>query len=226
MSRNSSPATASSQSIRTPPTQSQPPFGYINHRSYGSTSNNSTHSPSTIATSSPQTLSVPYQGNQLSETQGYFGNMPIYNDYNPGSQYNPLPTNFPDLGPWNPSFNFTTSGGQHHPSLDLPAVAPLDNSAAMGNFSANNNNNNGFSSMHPMPPTANGNPPPVTYADYLYPQATATWTREEPDMGLNREQQMELMDCLQTDSGHIKWMIQESDALFHPNSTTAANGKG
>jgi len=215
-SRNSSPATASSQSIRTPPTHSQPPFGYIDHRSYGSASNASTHSPSTSTTSPPQGLSVAHQN-----SQGYFGNMPAYNDYDPGSQYNPLPTNFPDLGPWNPSFNFTTSAGQHHHSLDLPAIAPLDSAAAMrGNFSTTNSNHNGFSSMHhPMSSPANANPaPPVTYADYLYPQATASWTMEAPDLGLNREQQLELMDCLQTDSGQIRGMIRESDALFHPSS--------
>lgn len=51
-------------------------------------------------------------------------------------------------------------------------------------------------------------------ADYLYPQ----WSNEQPrGMGLNQEQQMELMQTFEAnETGKIEAMIQQSNQLFRP----------
>jgi hypothetical protein len=183
-SRTTSPASASTASVRTPSESVPPPFGYLpanqnqNHYNFNTTM---------TSASSPQPLPQPYIDTR---TKLSIDNMPTFN-YPPTTQFTPLPTTFAELPHWNPAFTmppqetFSMNGMQ-------PVPSPIYNES----YAAHQ----GY---------------PVT--DYLYPQ----WSQEGVGrgMGLNQEQQMQLMQDFEANEiGKIEQMIQQSHQIFRPYS--------
>jgi len=129
-----------------------------------------------------------------SESISHIYHNPSNATYNPGSSFNPLPSSFGDLNTWNPSFVLSQAPG----AFDMPVASPPEG---------------------PYPSSTNGFPGPynnVAYSDYLYPQS---WAFERPGMGLNQEQQRDLMESLETiDTNQIEYMIQDANALFNPQN--------
>jgi hypothetical protein len=99
-----------------------------------------------------------------------------------------LPNAYPEFS-WNTSFDFSNTS----PSVTIPALSPFD------------------------PPSSNGygiSPNNVPYSDYLYPPS---WDMEQTAIGLNQEQQTELMQTLEaTGTPVIEHMIDATNAVFYP----------
>lgn len=204
-SRTASPATVSTQSVITPPERPQPPFGYILPQHYGASPEqanaNLQPASSPPVVTSPMTLSPSlYDTKPVTSTQPPSESIShMYHNlsnatYNPSSSFNPLPSTFGDLNSWNPSFVLSQAPG----AFDMPVTSPLEG---------------------PYPSSTNGFPGPysnVAYSDYLYPQS---WAFERPGMGLNEEQQRDLMESLETSgTNQIEYMIQDANALFNPQN--------
>lgn len=194
-SRTTSPATASTASVNTP---SDPPFGYLpnpNQPPFGFTTSPSApnvHQTSPAAQpasmqTSPQQLPPPPLFD-ASPKSSIDASIPSFN-FPPTTQFAPLPTTFAELPNWNPNFSLP----QQEPFTMPPVSQALSSPIYNENYAANQG--------YPM-------------ADYLYPQ----WSNEQPrGMGLNQEQQMELMQTFEAnETGKIEAMIQQSNQLFRP----------
>ncbi|KAF2121612.1 fungal-specific transcription factor domain-containing protein [Lophiotrema nucula] len=201
-SRTTSPATASTASVHTPPEKSQPPFGYLpnqNQQMFGFTS---AQSQPGIFQSSPATQSSPmHTSPQQSMQQPYLdtspkssvdANIPNFH-YPPTSQFAPPPTTFAELPQWNPNFSLPYQEPYTMPPVSQALASPIFNEV----YAANQG--------YPM-------------TDYLYPQ----WSNEgNRGMGLNHEQQMELMQSFAAnETSKIEAMIEQSNQLFSPRIST------
>ena len=208
-SRTTSPATVSTQSVSTPPEKPEKsaPFGYVNPSHFSvspqvksiapthmiGTSSMDMQNPLSIASSSGDMLSMQHNGGSgLS--------------YDPNSQFNPLPATFDSLASWTPSFSLAPS--QQHPAFSMPPLSSLDATNIPGNMTFQTTS--GPLSSPNLFPTS---PAAVQYSDYLYPQSS--WAFDRSDMGLNMEQQMELMESLETSGqGEIMTMIEAGEAIW------------
>jgi hypothetical protein len=127
---------------------------------------------------------------QAARQQAYFDHA-----YNPVSQI-PLPATFPELVSWSPAFDFTSGS----PPVNIPALSPYDPSSQQSDGGA-------FGS--------NAYPSNIPYSDYLYPPS---WDMDRAGMGLNHQQQSELMESLQsTGTPVIERMITATNAVFYPS---------
>ncbi|KAF2473539.1 uncharacterized protein BDR25DRAFT_123768 [Lindgomyces ingoldianus] len=118
-------------------------------------------------------------------------NIPNFN-FTPTTQFNPLPATFAELPQWTPTFSMP-----HQEPYTMPPVSQALTSPTF-------NENYAAGQGYPM-------------ADYLYPQ----WSAESRSMGLNQEQQMELMQSFEAnETGKIEAMIQQSNQLFSPQIRT------
>ncbi|ORY09588.1 fungal-specific transcription factor domain-domain-containing protein [Clohesyomyces aquaticus] len=201
-SRTTSPATASTASISTPPDKSHPPFGYLPNQDqppFGFTSSQQT---SSIYSTSPAPQSQSAQTSpRQPPPQPYIDTSPkssvdaaIPNfSFTPTSQFQNLPTNFSDLPQWTPTFSMPP----HHESFTM---APISHTMTSPVY------NEQYAAGHGYP-----------MADYLYPQ----WSAEGRGMGLNQDQQMELMQTFEAnETSKIEAMIQQSNQLFSPRIRT------
>ncbi|KAF2755281.1 hypothetical protein EJ05DRAFT_128532 [Pseudovirgaria hyperparasitica] len=112
-------------------------------------------------------------------------------EFESNTGFNPLPTTFPDMSQWNPAFSM--------PPQD--SLGFSNGSQALGGFSPEQQYN--FDNMDILPA-----------ADFLSSQ---NWGLGKPDSGLTQEQQVELMQSLETTgTGQIDTMIEQSNALFNP----------
>ena len=109
-------------------------------------------------------------------------------NFTPTTQFAPLPTTFAELPTWTPTFSMP----QQDPYSMAPAH-PVSSPIYNENYAANQG--------YPM-------------VDYLYPQ----WSNENRGMGLNQEQQVELMQTFEAnETGKIQAMIQQTNQLFRPH---------
>ncbi|KAF2738890.1 hypothetical protein EJ04DRAFT_6811 [Polyplosphaeria fusca] len=197
-SRTTSPATASTASVTTPSEKPQaPPFGYLPNQTqhlFGFTSGQT--APSIVQSSQPASM---HTSPQSTAPQPFLDTSPkssvdatIPNFNFPTTQFAPLPTTFADLPQWNPSFSMPQQEPFSMPTATNPVSSPIYNEI----YAANQG--------YPM-------------VDYLYPQ----WSAENRGMGLNQEQQMELMQTFEAnETGKIEAMIQQSNQLFSPQIRT------
>ncbi|KAF2182362.1 hypothetical protein K469DRAFT_232369 [Zopfia rhizophila CBS 207.26] len=195
-SRTTSPATASTASIHTPE-KSQPPFGYLPSQTlFNFTQQNAPSAYQSSPPPQPQSVhtspqQIPPQPFMETTPKSIDASTPNFNTL-PTTQFNPLPTTFAELPQWNPSFSLP-----HHEPYTMP---PVSHALSSPVFNENYAANQGY---------------PMT--DYLYPQ----WSSEGRGMGLNQEQQMELMQALEAnETGKIEAMIQQSNQLFSPRIQT------
>jgi hypothetical protein len=193
-SRTTSPATASTASVTTP---SEAPFGYISNQNqqplFGfSTSQND---PSIQQTSSqpPSLQTSPQQPTpqpfiDATSKSSMDANIPGFS-VSLAPQFQPLPTTYAELPQWTPTFSVPQQETYSMPPVSQALSSPSWNEA----YAANRG--------YPM-------------ADYLYPQWSMEQTR---GMGLNQEQQMELMQTFEAnETAKIEAMIQQSNQLFRP----------
>lgn len=195
-SRTTSPATHSSTSLATPPEHPATPFGYINpHHGLAENHPKYPFSPPTssfhVVQTSPAVAPLPVSPEQYAPQPHVNG----ANAYNPNSQYNPLPATFDNLNSWNPNFSFGPEQDAFNmKSYPLESPVPVMHRDAQQYPFAQNNS--------------------LSYADYLYPPS---WSLERSQLGLNQQQQLELMQSLESHgSNQIENMIQQSYALFNP----------
>jgi hypothetical protein len=198
-SRTTSPATVSTTSLNTPSDRSQPPFGYISpqqsifspHQSTGS-SYQSSPPPQGYYSTQPSPSQVPPQP-VIDTSPKYQSDPTPYMNYDPGSQCNPLPATFSDLPNWNPNFSLP-----HQETYSMP---PVSHALTSPTYNESYAASNGF---------------PIT--DYLYPPS---WSLDARSIGLNQEQQVELMHSLEAnETAKIEAMIQQSNAIFSPRIQT------
>ncbi|KAF2750164.1 hypothetical protein M011DRAFT_456101 [Sporormia fimetaria CBS 119925] len=190
-SRTTSPATASTASINTP---SEAPFAYVAAPA-PSLFNLAASQGDTSGGAVAQPTSIQPSPQHL-ETLPYLDPSPkssidaSISDFNiaNATQFNPLPT-FTELPQWNPNFAM-----QQQDPFSLAPSQTLSSPMWNESYAADRG--------YPM-------------TDYLYPQ----WAMDEDrDMGLNQEQQMELMQTFEAnETGKIEAMIEQSNQLFHPH---------
>ncbi|KAF2129218.1 hypothetical protein P153DRAFT_375750 [Dothidotthia symphoricarpi CBS 119687] len=195
-SRTTSPATASTVSVSTPPEKVSPPFGYLptqNHQLFKFDSPHSTvQNPfNTSPNGDHASLQVPPQRPSLqpytdfSPKASIDTNMPMYN-FPPPAQFTPLPTTFDEMPQWTPTFSMPQQEqfGMH----TMPMASPLYNES----YAANHG---------------------YEVADYLNPG----WSQDARGTGLNQQQQEELMhDFEMNETSNIEAMIQQSYQIFRP----------
>lgn len=194
-SRTTSPATVSTTSLNTPPERTQPPFGYISpqqpvftsHPSAGSIYQSSPP-PQGHYSTQPSPSQAPRQ--PVIDTSPKYQSDPILHmNYDPASQFNPLPATFSDLPNWNPNFSLPQQETYSMPPVSHALTSPIYNES----YAASN----GY---------------PIT--DYLYPPS---WSMDARTIGLNQAQQVELMQRLElNETAKIEAMIQQSNAIFSP----------
>jgi hypothetical protein len=180
-----------------------PPFGAMGPITYDTSPTASTCNANGSASSIQQTEpsssvhTSPYQQHDAvpPRDNGYFNTDPqaptLNQPFDAGMQF-PLPSAFPNMVSWNPSFDFsaTTTG------VTAPAMSPFDRPSGGSNM-------NGFG-MSPLN---------VPYSDYLY---APSWDMKT-EIGLNQAQQVELMQTLEsTATGVIEHMIDATNAVFYP----------
>ena len=199
-SRTTSPASASTASVRTPSEIASSPFSYLpttQSQNPNVFSLNTTHTnmaspsssvrPNSSHTSPQQIHTQPYLNTQAKTSID--NNVPIFN-YPPTTQFTALPTTFAELPHWNPTFTMAPQETYGYHNGIPQATSPIYNES----YAANQG--------YPM-------------TDYLYPQ----WSQESVGRGngLNQEQQMQLMQDFQAnETGKIEQMIQQSHQLFRP----------
>jgi hypothetical protein len=193
-SRTTSPATASTASVSTPPDKVSPPFGYLpnqNQQLFNFSPQANGGEP--FATSPNAQQSSPQNSQQqpshaytdLSPKASIDGPMPMYG-YPPTAQYSSLPTTFAELPRWTPTF---TMPQQEHYGMHM---MPLSSSFYNEAYAANQG---------------------YEVADYLNPG----WSQEARGNGLNQQQQMQLMqDFEMHETSKIEEIIQQSHQLFRP----------
>jgi hypothetical protein len=99
-----------------------------------------------------------------------------------------MPATFSDLPHWTPNFSM--------PYQETYSLPPVSHALTSPSYNESYAAQNGF---------------PVV--DYLNPQ----WSDDTRGMGLNAEQQVELMHSLEAnETGKIEAMIEQSNALFSP----------
>ncbi|KAF2838825.1 hypothetical protein M501DRAFT_1016911 [Patellaria atrata CBS 101060] len=193
-SRTTSPASAYTPSLATPPEQNPGPFGFILPPQQSSPASN--FSVPTNFSSSPlqpkvspniRPVPAPSRSSANAVSQIHYGTLPNFN-FDPNSTFNPLPTSLPEAAfPWNPQFSFT----QGQEAFGIPA----------------------YNQQGPMDYASNANSA-IMYPDYY---GIPSWTQERPGMGLNQEQRNELLQSLETSgTGQLESMIQQSNAIFSP----------
>ncbi|KAF1992865.1 hypothetical protein P154DRAFT_130187 [Amniculicola lignicola CBS 123094] len=196
-SRTTSPATASTASVSTPSDKVQPPFGYLPNQTQP-LFNFSNQNPQSIFQSSPPASlhtspaqAPPQPYLDTSPKSSMDTNIPGFN-FPPTTQFSPLPTTFAELPHWNPTFSMPHQDSYSMPPISHALTSPIYNE----HFAANQG--------YPM-------------VDYLYPQ----WSEESRGMGLNQEQQLELMRNFEAkEVGKVEAMIQQSNQLFRPHLQT------
>ncbi|KAF2497063.1 hypothetical protein BU16DRAFT_526109 [Lophium mytilinum] len=193
-SRTTSPATVSTPSLNTPPERVQPPFGYISPQQPMPFTTQQSQPSLYQSSPPPQSQFSVHQSPSQAPIQHSFDTSPKFQDaipnmhYDPHSQYNPMPATFSDLPQWNPSFSM--------PYQEPYSLPPVSHALTSPSYNESYAAQNGF---------------PVV--DYLNPQ----WSVESRGMGLNAQQQLELMHSLEAnETSKIEAMIQQSNALFSP----------
>ncbi|KAF2263313.1 hypothetical protein CC78DRAFT_283708 [Lojkania enalia] len=195
-SRTTSPATASTASVNTPSEKSQPPFGYLpaqNQQLFGFTS---AQNPPSLFQSSPATSM--HTSPQQTVSQPYVDPSPKSSVEASIPNFNFPPTTqfaaLPATFAELSQWNPTFSMPEPYtmPPVSQPLTSPVFNEA----YAANQG--------YPM-------------TDYLYPQ----WSSENRVIGLNHEQQMELLQNFEAnETGKVEAMIQQSNRLFGPRIPT------
>lgn len=213
-SRTTSPATISSSSIATPP-ERPAPFGYF-HQSSGLSVEQPPPVPyQSLASPSPGPTppAPPPLTTQLSNDSTYTigpNQPPTTASYDPMSQFNPLPTNFPDLGipgGWNPAFAQRTSPfGSYHSSPSVQHLLPAQ--------------------VYPTPlgtvnPYANVE---MNYAQDATPDIfnPSYWGHDAEEFGggIDQAQQTELLQSLETTGMEdIQTMIVGANRIWNPQQT-------
>ena len=199
-SRTTSPATASTASVRTPSEITSPSFSYLpttqsqtpnlynlNNTHNSMVSPSSSVRPNSSHTSPHQAHTQPYLNTQANSSID--NHIPTFN-YPPTTQFTALPTTFAELPHWNPTFTMAPQETFGFPNGTPQVTSPIYNES----YAAHQG--------YPM-------------TDYLYPQ----WSQESVGRGtgLNQEQQMQLMQDFQAnETGKIEQMIQQSHQLFRP----------
>ncbi|KAF2010238.1 hypothetical protein BU24DRAFT_73473 [Aaosphaeria arxii CBS 175.79] len=192
-SRTTSPASVSTASINTP---SEPPFGYIPNNNQPLFGLATTQAPPINQMPSVQPSPQQYAPQQYVDlspkSTNIEPNIPSFN-FTPTNQFTPLPTTFAELTQWTPSFAYPQ---QESYAMAPPMGQPMSSPVYNESYAANQG--------YPM-------------TDYLYPQ----WSQESRGMGLNQEQQMELMQSFEAnETGKIEAMIQQSNQIFRPHIRT------
>lgn len=195
-SRTTSPATASTASVSTPPDKMSAPFGYLPNQNQqifnfaNGPSNGASPfaaSPNTQQASlhtSPQQPQL-HTYTEMSPKTSLDAALPMYS-YPPTTQFTSLPTTFAELPQWTP--NFSMPQQDHFGQATMPLTSPFYNEA----YAANQG---------------------YEVADYLNPG----WSQEARGQGLNQQQQMQLMqDFEMHETSKIEEMIQQSNQLFRP----------
>ncbi|KAF2143634.1 uncharacterized protein K452DRAFT_224546 [Aplosporella prunicola CBS 121167] len=206
-SRTMSPATASSVSLSTPPDRPEPPFGYINKIDFHGTNGQAPTSLPQVPQQHPLRVPVPQPGLPTSlpmniemTSNGQLPNA-TSSGYDQHTPYNAIPTSFPELPAWNPTF--PTTQGQPE-SFGMLSAPPQYQNASLGDFSG-----------APLATAVD-----ALYADYFDPNQPS-WSTDRPGVGLNQAQQFELLQDLEAHgTGQIESMIEESNALFAPSTRT------
>jgi hypothetical protein len=194
-SRTTSPATASTASVSTPPDKVPVPFGYLPIQ--GQPVFNFNNAPSNNASpyaSSPNTQPASLHNSQQQQLpQMYTTDMSpkasvdtaMPYSYPPTTQFTTLPT-FAELPQWNPTFSMPTQESFGMPTMTMSS--PFYNEA----YAANQG---------------------YELADYLNPG----WSQDARGNGLNQQQQAQLMqDFEMHEMSKIEEMIQQSYQLFRP----------
>lgn len=192
-SRTTSPATVSTVSVNTPKEKAQPaPFGYLPSQTlFGFTTQPATPS---LYHSSPISASTspaqqPRQPVEDASPKALVDDSMQHLTYDPNTQYNPLPATFAELPQWNPTFSLP----QHEPYTMPPVSQALSSPLFNETYAANQG---------------------YEMTDYLYPQ----WSDASRGMGLNHEQQMELMQSFEAnETSKLEAMIEQSNQLFSPH---------
>jgi len=195
-SRTTSPATASTSSVRTPSEKVSGPFGFLpEHNQQLFNFTNGLSNPPNPFSSAPSAQQAglqtspqqapPMAYNELSPKTSMENSMPSYS-YAPTTQFAPLPTTFAELPQWNPTFTMPAQDGYNMTNMQM--ASPFYNEA----YAANQG---------------------YEMADYLNP----AWSQDARGTGLNQQQQMELMhDFEMNEAKNIEMMIEQSHQLFRP----------
>jgi len=194
-SRTTSPASVSTgPSITTPSEKTHPPFGYLPNQSqqplFGFTTTQQ-NTPSIFSSSPIQPSSL-----HTSPQQGH----PYLDTNTKSSIETQMPTfNYPPTTQFAPLPTTFAELPQWSPTFTMP---PHNDSFSMPISSPIYNENYAANQGYPM-------------ADYLYPQWSADASR---GMGLNHEQQMELMQSFEAnETSRIQAMIQQSNQIWRPH---------
>jgi hypothetical protein len=188
-----------------PSSDMSPPFVAMGPLAYDTSppasGSNVNGSASSVQQTEPSTSvhTSPYQQHQqpdavTAQDNGYFNTEPqtstLNQPFDAGMQF-PLPSAFPNMVSWNPSFDFSATTSD----VTIPAMSPFDRPSG--------SNMDGFGMS----------PSNVPYSDYLYPPS---WDMKT-EIGLNQAQQVELMQTLEsTATGVIEHMIDATNAVFYP----------
>jgi hypothetical protein len=195
-SRTTSPATASTSSVRTPSEKVSGPFGFLpEHNQQLFNFTNGLSNPPNPFSSAPSAQQAglqtspqqapPMAYNELSPKTSMENSIPSYS-YAPTTQFAPLPTTFAELPQWNPTFTMPAQDGYNMTNMQM--ASPFYNEA----YAANQG---------------------YEMADYLNP----AWSQDARGTGLNQQQQMELMhDFEMNEAKNIEMMIEQSHQLFRP----------
>lgn len=194
-SRTTSPATASTASVKTPSDQAHLPFGYLSDPSQNQLfnfSNGPSHGNPFPSSPSPHSSSLhPTHTSQpphtdMSPKTSMDANIPIYT-FPPTTQMPSVPTTYAELPQWNPTFSAPPPQEQYGMPT-MPLASPFYNEA----YAANQG---------------------YEVANYLNPG----WSQDARGNGLDQEQQMQLMhDFEMNEVKTIEEMIQQSHQLFRP----------
>jgi hypothetical protein len=230
-SRTASPATMSAPSVTTPNDRNQPPFGFISHISQQHQPYQPQTSPTTTAShfyaeTSPVTTSrglsatvspEPFNGvDPITKVPSVMPGTTQQNAFDPTVYSNPLPSTFPDLVNWNPSFNIPPNS----PPSTLPPITSPGYTSPQQSYQQHQNP---FAAGFPQSPPPLQHQPnsfstaahtgfPIAGTEYLYEQS---WGMDRPGMGLNADQAAELMHSLETEeTDRIEKMIQQGSVLF------------
>ncbi|KAK8212146.1 fungal-specific transcription factor domain-containing protein, partial [Phyllosticta capitalensis] len=211
-SRTMSPATASSVSLSTPPEGPDSSLGYLSPQPKTNYYNNNDRPASNYAVGAQpqksQSLSyaVPSTSMDAAVTSPASHHPQSSPSYDQTSFNNAV--SFPELPQWSPTFPTTCA------SMPPPQREAFTFCSSPGY-------------PHPQPQaTTMGSNYPVTtplttaigalYGDYIDSNMPA-WGVERPGVGLNQDQQFELLQSLETHgTGQIERMIEDSSALFAP----------
>ena len=198
----------------TTPLETKPPFGSTGPLTYAvsprtsasnfdgssSTANQQQQQPAVTQTGLFQTtMATTRQSNTGFNSESQAAQAATFDQsFDTSTQFS-LPNSFPDFS-WNTPYNFSTSSN----SVNLPALSPFDPPSG--------SEINGYNVS-----ASNGNPlGNVPYQDYLYPPG---WEMDHSAIGLNQEQQTELMQTLEaTGTPVIEHMIHATNAVFYPPS--------